>query len=95
MELSQDQKDKYIVRRRKDLEDCLSALEKRDPVVLQRVGHQMKGNALTFGFPELGQIGEELEKAIRAENWEKSREFVLLFQDFMGRHSAAPLLPQK
>ncbi len=85
MELSPEQKKQYLIRRHKDLADCLKALETLDSAVLQRVGHQIKGNALTFGYPDLGTIGDALEKAIRAQDWEASREFVLKFQAFLDQ----------
>jgi HPt (histidine-containing phosphotransfer) domain-containing protein len=54
---------KYIERRRTDLENCRKALLQDDFKTLAQVGHQIKGNAITFGFEELGILATELESS--------------------------------
>ena len=53
---------KYINRRIKDLSDCKIAFAKYDFTKLIYIGHQIKGNAQTFGFKKLGLIAADLEK---------------------------------
>lgn len=67
---------KYVERRRKDLEQCLQSLEHSDFPVLENVGHKMKGNGITFGFPELSDLGAALEEAARERRFEAARSQV-------------------
>ena len=61
MHLSDEVLAKYKSRRKNDLEICRQALQTRDYAPIGQVGHNMKGNGVTFGFPELSKLGEELE----------------------------------
>lgn len=54
---------RYLERRKQDLEDCKRSFETKNFVFIQRVGHQLKGNGVTFGHPELSRIGNKLEDA--------------------------------
>jgi HPt (histidine-containing phosphotransfer) domain-containing protein len=56
---------KYRQRRQRDLEDCVRHVREGKMNFIEKVGHQLKGNALTFGYPELSLIGEELEAAAK------------------------------
>ncbi len=68
MGLPQDILERYLEHREQDLKMCLLALEKKDFMRLERVGHQLKGNGVTFGFSDLSEIGTELEKAAQERN---------------------------
>jgi HPt (histidine-containing phosphotransfer) domain-containing protein len=51
----------YIQRRISDFDNCTVALSKNDFTTLANIGHQIKGNAKTFGFEELNTIAHDLE----------------------------------
>jgi len=70
MEISLELKKQYIARREKDLEDFVVAIDQKNAAYFIRVGHQLKGNALTYGFPELGLLGAKLEDAALTDNWD-------------------------
>lgn len=59
---------RYFERRKRDLEECVHHLQKGDLNFIEKVGHQLKGNGVTFGYPELSEIGSELERAARDRN---------------------------
>jgi HPt (histidine-containing phosphotransfer) domain-containing protein len=61
---------KYIERRKRDLEDCMTSLASHQYEDIERVGHQLKGNGATFGHPELSQIGKKLEQAAQVQDIE-------------------------
>ncbi len=63
MEVPSELLKRYTEGRKRDLADCIHSLETRNFVVIQRVGHQLKGNGATFGHPELSLIGNKLESA--------------------------------
>lgn len=51
----------YIRRRQSDILRMKSDLNGSDFQFIKQIGHQMKGNAVTFQFPELADIGRRLE----------------------------------
>jgi HPt (histidine-containing phosphotransfer) domain-containing protein len=61
-------KTKYIDRRLKEIVQCREALESNDLSISERIGHQMKGNASTFGFRSLEGIARDLETASLEKN---------------------------
>lgn len=76
MDIPEDMKERYLERRKVDASACTQAVQERDFYHLQRVGHQLKGNALSFGYPELAKIGEALEDVSTREDIEGCREQV-------------------
>ena len=67
-------KQQYIERRKVDLQKLEAALKQSDFSVVIRVGHQLKGNAVTFGFDELEMIGVALEGAGDAADLKAAQE---------------------
>lgn len=59
---------KYMERRQVDIQKCREALKDKDLSVIETIGHQLKGNGITFGFPEISAIGEALESAAQQSN---------------------------
>lgn len=57
---------RYYERRKRDLIECVEHLRSGDLNFIEKVGHQLKGNGVTFGFPELSVIGGELEVAAQS-----------------------------
>lgn len=53
----------YLRRRREDLIQFRMLLEGRDFQAIQQLGHKLSGNAATFGFKTLSQLGTDLEDA--------------------------------
>jgi HPt (histidine-containing phosphotransfer) domain-containing protein len=68
MELPEELHHRYLERRKKDFKTCLDSFQDENYPELERVGHQLKGNGITFGHEELTEIGAELEKAAAAAN---------------------------
>lgn len=81
MELSNEIIQRYLERRKRDLDDCLSFLARRDFHEIEKIGHQLKGNGATFGYPELSVIGRNLEQAAQAHDLTKMKAMIgSLFQ---------------
>lgn len=70
MQVPVELKRKYLERRIEDIQVILSSLEDNDFAPALKLGHQVKGNALTFDFPQMGPIGIEIEQA--AKNHDKA-----------------------
>ena len=63
-----DLKKKYIERRKGDLQDCYNYLKSKNFAGLEKVGHRLKGNGGTFGYPLITKIGDKIEKASAKED---------------------------
>ena len=68
MNVPQDLLFRYMERRKKDLEYCLTNLQDLNFVEIEKVGHQLKGNGLTFGHADLSSIGSHMEVAAAAKD---------------------------
>lgn len=63
---------RYLERRRQEVLQLTAVA--RDWDFVKKVGHQIKGNAVTFEFPSLTEVGLELEQAALERNEEKVHE---------------------
>jgi CheY-like chemotaxis protein len=63
MDVLVDQQKKYLERRLKDIADLRLTLDSDDFSLAFKIGHQLKGNAQTFGYPEFSNIGIGIEKS--------------------------------
>ncbi len=77
VELPQELYKNYINRRAKDLVDLAEASRTKDVEVFKRVGHQIKGNAESFGFAELAPIAVEIEK-ITSEDFNNKNDSLVI-----------------
>ena len=73
---------RYIERRQKDIEVLRTALSSRALDEFARIGHQLKGNAASFGYSDLEKIAIQLEQAgIKRDTIEASR-ILQMFEDW-------------
>lgn len=63
MHILTEHKLKYLNRRLVELDELTLALKNEDFSVLSNIGHRLKGNGETFGFPLISELGIKLEKA--------------------------------
>jgi HPt (histidine-containing phosphotransfer) domain-containing protein len=54
---------KYLKKRTQDIEKIRVFLSLEDFQDAAKLGHQVKGNAVTFEFPQMACLGIEIEKA--------------------------------
>lgn len=64
-DIPQEAINKYLERRRGDIENCRQALHQGQLAICETVGHQLKGNGAMFGFPEISDVGKSLEQAAK------------------------------
>jgi len=83
MNVPPEARKKYIERRQRDAAELAEALAKGDLEPFVRIGHQLKGNAATFGYESLAVVGARMEelaqqgdKAGLAECLEEFRKWV-------------------
>lgn len=63
MKISNDIIYRYLNRRVEDIQDLKISFAQSDYEKMIEVGHKLKGNGRTFGYPEITQLGEEIEQA--------------------------------
>lgn len=68
MKLPIELKQRYLKRRLEDIKMVMQKLDKGDFSEAIRVGHQVKGNALTFEVPQIAPIGVEIESAAKSRD---------------------------
>ncbi len=78
---------RYLENRRGELADYQKWIQGAEYKNLERAGHRMKGNALSYGFPDLGLLGGELELAAKAEDGLKVREAVARIEVYLAQAS--------
>jgi HPt (histidine-containing phosphotransfer) domain-containing protein len=71
MQVPVELKIKYLSRRFQDIERLRATLELDDYSFAQKLGHQVKGNAVTFDVPQIAFIGFEMEVAAQKKDKEK------------------------
>lgn len=67
--IPEEMRKKYVERRGNDVKELREAIAGRKVESFLRVGHQLKGNALTFGYDELTDLGKRIEAAGEAADF--------------------------
>lgn len=76
MQVPVELKRKYLERRIQDIDHLISSLEENDFAPAIKLGHQVKGNAVTFEFPQMAPLGIEIENAAKNQDKEGIKELV-------------------
>lgn len=76
MQVPVELKRKYLERRVQDIQHLMSRLEDDDFAPAMKLGHQVKGNAVTFDFPQMAGLGIEIENAAKKRDKEGIRDLV-------------------
>lgn len=71
MQVPVELKKKYLDRRIQDIHNLRDSLESNDYSLALKIGHQVKGNAVTFEFPQIAGLGMEMETAAKKQDKEK------------------------
>jgi HPt (histidine-containing phosphotransfer) domain-containing protein len=70
MQVPVELKRKYLERRIQEIDHLIQSLDMNDFAPALKLGHQVKGNAVTFEFPQIAPFGAEIE--IAAQNRDKA-----------------------
>ena len=84
-ELPPEMLQKYVDRRRADVLQLKECLKGDDLSIAERIGHQMKGNGATFGFPELEDLGRRIEFAAKRKEKDHLLELVSQFEEVVSK----------
>jgi len=81
---------KFLAHRERDVATIAAALEKSDFETVARLGHNMRGNGRSYGFPEISLIGERLEAAAGAGDELRMREELASLEAWVAERQDAP-----
>ncbi len=73
----------YLTNRRKEIDVLRTAIASEDFKQIRSIGHKLKGNAGSYGFYQLSQIGEALENAALKEDISAARSSELDYFDYL------------
>lgn len=86
MEVPEAMQTRYVERRKRDLEVCQECLVLQKFSELEKVGHQLKGNGVTFGHADLSTIGKRMESAAAAEDFSEVEKALTDFSHWVQQH---------
>ena len=74
----------YLGRRERDVETLREAQAQDDYETITRMGHNLRGNGVSFGFPELRAIGERIEAAGRVRDASAVHDAIARLQAYLA-----------
>lgn len=77
----------YLVRRKKDIETLKASISARSLEDFKRIGHQLKGNAASFGYNDLEKIAIAMETAAEKNDTFEANKQLELFEKWLSSHS--------
>lgn len=87
-EIPEALRQKYLQRRHQDVEDCAQKLQSSDWAYFAQLGHQLKGNAPSYGYDDLAVIAERIETHAKERNTEALNAVIQEFEDWAQKNSA-------
>lgn len=76
--IPQEIREKYLMRRQKDIEVLKASVASRELEEFKRIGHQLKGNAASFGYGDLEKIAIAMEAAaVSGDSFEAAKQLEL------------------
>ena len=79
---------RYMERRARDAEDLSLSLEAGQFDVLARLGHQLKGNAATYGYEQLADLGRKMEHAAKEQSLAEGKDCLFLLKAWLNERSS-------
>jgi len=71
---------KYLQRRSQDVADCTKKLNESDWTYFTQLGHQLKGNAPSYGYDDLAEIAEKIETVAKEKDSEALSQAIQEFE---------------
>lgn len=73
----------FLENRHKDIVTIEKALETKDLQTVESVAHKLAGNAGSYGLPDLGNIGSNLEAACQREDLAEVQKLYLSYRSYL------------
>jgi HPt (histidine-containing phosphotransfer) domain-containing protein len=87
MQIPEEARIKYIERRKKDIESLRQALASNTFEEFKRIGHQLKGNAASFGYSDLEKVAIQMEAAGVKQDRHEASQQLSLFEQWFDRNA--------
>ena len=81
---------RYIENRWSDIRTIEIALERGDFETVRNLGHGMKGSGGGWGMDQVGDIGQGIEEAAKAQDPDETRQWLDKLADFLERVEVIP-----
>ena len=75
-----EMRQRYLERRFQDIQNCESKLKNLDWLYFEQLGHQLKGNAASYGYHHLGDIASKLETSALDKDLVKLEIYIHAFR---------------
>ena len=92
-EIPPEAKALYVQRRGKDLEKLKISFSNHSTGEFKRIGHDLKGNAVTFGFPDLENLGKSLETIASSQDWKLAQTLIELLETWYAHETESSARP--
>lgn len=84
--IDQESRQKYKQRRQQDFIKLQAYISQKNFPGLESIAHNLKGNGVSFGYPELSQLGEKLELAAKSSRLDHAKNLVSEFEIWIKTH---------
>ena len=89
MQPTDELKQQYIERRSSELTVYMQSLKSQDFETIAFLGHRMRGNGISFGFPEISILGEKMETAAKNKEVSTLRNLSVEFMNWIDQQKSA------
>jgi len=93
LHLPEDVRRRYVQRRLLDFQHLEKELQTNSFSDFKRVGHQLKGNAASYGYPELEAIAESLESAGQNQNLDLAQLTLTKLKSWLDKNQCGTVTP--
>ena len=80
----------YLANRRAEIILLKDAVALEDFSMIQNIGHKLKGNAGSYGFSRLTELGSTLEKAGQQRDLDTAKKSVTAYSDYLSDVHVVP-----
>jgi len=70
----------FLSRRKGDIQELRLCLRESRFNDCKNLAHRLKGGGTSYGFPVMSELGEQMEKAAKAENRYELAELIQIFE---------------
>jgi HPt (histidine-containing phosphotransfer) domain-containing protein len=73
----------YFENRKLELQSLKHFFQQQKWMEIQMIGHKLKGNAASYGFEKLTDLGASLEESSKSKNQEKIHQLILEIESYL------------
>lgn len=73
----------YFENRKLELQSLKHFFEQQKWMEIQMIGHKLKGNAASYGFEKLTDLGASLEESAKIKNQELTQQLILQIETYL------------